>query len=1097
MAFITGRSGFSQPADFEKPNPPELITATGQVTAREILFVLAKGNITQRFAVDDVVIDTPSYLKDGVFVAPVILETGLNSVELTSISVRGGESEPRIFTATRKDRTLDRDVLQTFIIDGIDLTDYVDSPKLSKDRDSGITEITANLTGKFFPENSSWLRYNSQVEYTYSDGLVEKSAKARIDWFKDKIGEKGERNVEIKATSQVKRLLEFTLTKSLTGKFNGDILQEICSQAGFKNVYTPKGNKYTGPRSVNDRKSIEIIKNIRFVDQLMMFEIDNETIMFLPDYFANFEVFTFQDDEIQIMERELDGSFILNKGRIKYIPPDEDINQNYNLEANVPDKSQDDTTPEGNSFYLTDGFDTVVTAYDPDSVIFFGAWSDKIDFNNIKQAVVKLQFNESVIGVSTFNKQIDLQPYPDRKIAVGYFDLRLYHLAPEVPIYWDFFLEDYSGNTFGSKSLSENGKPEWKILKLNASQTGSLSSIVTAFDVQMTDDKLLKTIDLSWEINNHNNLPNSSETVIVYSNYEAFKRLDVDGWKFEFLLEIPFNDSVLKSLHFDLEQAKISYIEPVVLRNCSIHTENNPEIGGHKYFFAVRVHEPNAPVKRVDKAYIKFTGEVLQGETIAVKFNVWGRDFLSSADYEDYTKIDFEYQNDESINLIKEISEEVVIDDGIRDGGAILSSYLSSFKQSENLLKKVIDARSGILNGNIAGIEIHTISVPPLIELTENQLIKVVSVEAGIAYYYWIVEKTLEDYYSTIKAMKITEVEINRINTDAKTKRKAVPDIDISLAAILDDLIPERLGILRGTVSHQKYRGVYTVRLDTGEEITKVNTRLEDVKSGDTVLVAQTKEGNYIIVAIISANFNENLLDELLGSEEEREEWQNEQDNDPDNDDLRRPMGNILTIKSLEADRFEDFGDGDEVPLNVNILIEFSHPMSNSKHNNGFFNEAKAQSIANSMRGIDWKYSSNISLFFYAYVEAQGDEPQTNLAFFTNPLNEDMTRFYFTPIDLSNHLGKTLVVGFGNVVGGGFINSQINQNLKVRSRRGAAFLPDEVKVEKRFKVEPKFIIDSVEHTSPYNITLTFNQFLSDDTEPIENPRNYFIDVGDN
>jgi len=1104
MTFFTGRSGFSSPAAFEKPKKPVLITSVGDITAKEVYIVLGYGTTDNRVSLDGVVLDTPSYLKDGVFAAPTVLSIGVNAIGFRNINVKGHISEPTIFSITRKERILNREINRILTVGGVDVTSLANEPQISGNTDNGVTEISFNLTGKIFPENTIWLKYNSPVVYTYSDGLVEKIVEGRIIWFKDRLNSEGEKSVDIRSTSQVKRLLEFTLTKSLVGKYNGDILQEICAEAGFKNVYTPRGNKYTGPRSFNDRESIEIVNNIKFVDQLLMTEIDTETILFLPDYFANFPIFTFNDDEIQVMEREIDGTYILNKGRIKYIPPDADININYNLEANVPDKSNED---EGYAFYLNDGFGTEVGAYAPDSVIFFAVWSPSIDFNNIKRALIKLQFSESVIGISTFTKQIDLEPFPDRKIAVGYFDLRQYHLDSEVPIYWNFLIEDFSGNTFGSKNLSENNKPEWKVLKLDANEKGTLESIITAYDVQMTDDKHLLSMDMSWAVSESTDLPSPADNNIVYAKFEQFSQLGVPAWKYEFLLELTFDDAVLESLHFDVGQAKILTDAPVVLHNANIYTEQNSEIGGHNYFFAVRVHEPNVPVLRVDRAYIKFTGTVLQGDIIAVKFNVWGRNFITSADFEDYTKIDFEYQSDESIAKIKEVAlDGTVIDDGIRDGGAILSSYLASFVQAENLLKKVVEARAGIIGNNIAGIEIHTISVPGIIELTENQLIRIDSVEANLSYYYWIVEKNLGNYESSIKAFKITEVELVRKGTDALTDRKAIPDIDISLVALLDDMVRIGTGILRGTVAHRKYRGKFVVRLDTGDEISEVNSRIQNVKAGDTVLVAETKNASYIIVAIIKANFGEDLLDELLGDEDEKLEWQEEQENPPsdENDDLPRdgrPMGNFITINRFEPDRMQD----GEVPLDVSFILEFSHPMTYTNEVAPYYGSSSARAISFIMANTAFPgtyKSSNVSLFFFCYVKTKvmidGVELDRNLdlQFTAEVQNEEMTIFKFTPKNLQAYLGDELVAGFGNVVGANWIRSQINRLLRLRSRRGGGNLPDEVQISETYNIEPLFIVESVTHTSPYDLYLDFNQYLADDESNVENPRNYYFETAD-
>lgn len=1032
-------SGLSDSRVLSVPDGPTIEHAP-TVTLKECAIIYGNAGVSNRVLLaDDSYLPDDCYLVEGRFFYPAVLHTGTNVFTFRSVDVNGIISAVSSVSIERNIRPMVSFRTFTLTINGVDYTTYANAqPNVSGAGSAGAGTLTVSLHGVAQSDEGDFAIGNT-VSVSMGDGVVDQTYSGKIDLIDMGIESTGKRSFELTAVTAGSKILEAKITRSILGKLNGQAVAEVCRAAGYTTVYAPAGNRYTGPRYFQEEDATKILGEIQLVESWARVELDANTIAFLPDYVASFISWTFQESrELMLVHRSIDGARLVNKARIKYVePPETNITSAY-LEANIPDKTGEG---EGYAFYESDAMAAVVTSYSADSVVTFALWSNLLDWENVEQIYLTLKFKgSSAAGASSFTKYVPLETYPEKKIAVGNFDLRIYHLLNGTPLFWNYYATDAAGHVLG-------GENNFNLMRLSGT-VGKFDSIITEYDVQMTEEKLLATVDKTWTVNGNDTLPTTAEDEVVFFRYDHTKTEHDEYWEYEIILSIPFIDAVMGSLLFDLDQ--VNRNTGVRLKNAEFETKGNSDINGSKWIFAVRPQQPNIPVRRINRAYMKLTGKVNIGDAIIIRFNIWGREFNGSSDFEDYTKID-EIQSDAAS----------IARYGERFGGAIVSSYLATKVQAANRLRKLIATRK-------TPIEVDTLDVPGFTEIQANQLIRVTALDqAGIDKFYWILEADVNSERSSIEAVKIQDVEL--VDKEGVSFwRNVAPDVDLSLtAAIEESKKPRTDEILHGTVARNKYRDMFTVRLADGREIKYVHSRVDNVKADDQVLVAYTPEGSYIIVAVLRENMEFDKVDDL--DEQDQEDLESEDPNVRDNvadADQGRDIPNYCSVKSITPSMLID----DIIPLNATFDIEMSHEFTATP--------------APGVRPDD----GNISPFLVCYYLSGG----TNVWLPITVQKVSAFVYRITPVPQVLPFDTDIIVGVQNITPLSAPHSW-GREWDCTSISGAILAE---RVTETFRVEIQFTADMAQMTSANSGIVHFNQRLGFDEEnvaAIRNTDNYEVD----
>jgi len=909
----TKRSGLSNPAIITPVTDPVIEIGT-IVTAMETVFLLGSRNPEHSIEVNDGTgwtdLTAGFNLRRGKFIYPMIVKTGVNEVKFRSIDIVGNLSGEVTHSVTKYIREQYRFRSYIFSVNGVVYdSKYFSNLDISLNRKDGIMQMSFTIKGSGKPVLDS----NDAIKITTNDGLISTIYEAPVITGKNFYDSNGEQNQSVMCQATTDRLPRLTFTGSLRGTKNGEIIEYLARQAGYEqdNIYVPEGNNYVGPRTLDNQKPFEtIIKELMFIENWQIYQIDNDNIAFLPTETNRFVQWTFNDDEILSLEDEFDGSFKFNQLRLVYENLEDDDNINYIVEEQIPDKSGDEFEDPTFDFFKSDLYQDRVTTYAPESVLFFAAYgldttdtdesgNDYVfDWNNVVKAKVILKFNNTGdeasnnTGGSLLTYPIDMEVFPDKKIAVGFFDLRPNHLLSSVPVYYQWLIVDADGHYLGTP-LSTN------VLELTGEDAGNFEQLVTAFGVQMTEVLELGTFEQSWYVGDADSGPLQGEQGVFYSRYDKIN----DNIIYEYFVEMDVDDAVWSTVYFDIENATRNTADDVHMLNAEIIQDDNQLINGNKYINSVKSHEPNSPVKRADKLLFKVKSNIDIGETISIKFTAYGRRFISAADgYEDYRNINIEVIDSDDV-----ASRTVAgLEPTILDGGVILSGFVSSIDQAREKLRRIVYASS-------QNIVKEKISVQGFSEMREGQLVRIHSVVSGQAYnsYYFITNVSPNGKKNQIDMLRARKIRVS--NTTGYTEPYA-PDLSFDLTDLIEEISSKLKQFQFGTVQAQKYRGMYRVKLDSGIEVKHCLSRVTPVESGDRVAVAQTSSGSYIILMVIKPSMSEEFEEFLAPDEDEAEKYQDElaveqseavptSQRIPTTD---RPFGDIFTISKITASRKYD-----------------------------------------------------------------------------------------------------------------------------------------------------------------------------------------------
>lgn len=909
-------SGPSRPASYLPAVAPVIATYPA-TTAAEVALVCgtyAAGATLEAFDGGAwVALEADCMMRENAFVFPAILKTGANVIQIRAKDRFGAYSSTATCTITRVARALHRTTRTTVAVNGVDATSYAHDVAVETSQSDGVVRLAASIAG--WP---SRITTDDTLAVTIHDGAASVTKAARV-LTATRTFDGGTRTQKIVAQGAADALPRLTMTTSFSAATNGGVLAEILTAAGYTTLYLPRGNAYTGPRSVEKAKVYEsIVLPMLFAEDWSLWPVSSTEMIVLPSFFSRFVWFTYTDTQVVALSEVEDRSALMNKARAVYQSAEPDLNINYELGEQLPDKSSE--TTEGFAWFNDDDYARVVTEYAADSVIFFAAWGGAIDWSRAGRAVLKVKFSNTPneIGGTKFSYNVDLEVFAAKHIAVGYFDLRRYHLPAGTVLYYAFNVQDSAGAYIG------NGN-EWRTIRLTGTESGNFRALLTQFGVQLSAPEKVGSYNASWTITTSDAGPKATENGITYARYDQVGTQVV----YTFYVEVALDDVALHTLDFDLDQALEHAAGDAHLLNCEIITDENSEFNGNPWIYGVISHKPNAPIRRVDKVIFKFRATVTIGQRISIAFNIWGRKFVNTGSYEDYESINVEHTNAASAAA-----------HGTIDGGALISAFWSSKTQALRRLRKFVDARA-------VPMKREELRLPGSSEIRAGQLIRVFSIANGAAYnhYYRIVEAAPDKDLTRVVALRGISVAV-----DDAIVEPAIPDAATDLSDTIKALAPPLKTLQFGTVAANKYRGMFRVDLDSGQSIQNVVARIARVKSGDKVAVIQSGDGTWMIVEIVTASTSnidieeelkpadelkdepaaEKVIDDSIPGAEELKQQYLDATNRPDD---ARPMPNFITVDSITTDPSPD---GTEIPTTgVVFELRLSHEVKCYRTKNG------------------------------------------------------------------------------------------------------------------------------------------------------------------
>ena len=1062
-------SGISNPENNIVIATPTLVLYD-TTTIKETSFIYGYRNKEDFIEVyeDAAWIDLPDdcYLINGRFFYPAIVKEGANEFKFRAKNFSTEYSSEVTHTITKIHRDLRKYRTKTILRNAEDITQYlISDPALDINRDDGIIQMTFTMMGIDAP----LLTDDDTITYTVNDGLVSKEYITPVIKIRRFFGNDGNRYQEITAQSTNDSLPRYSPKYlSLDGSHNGDILNRICVGAGFDadKIFIPQGNKYVGPRTTANAKPFEdIMQKIMFIESWNLFYQD-DYIIILPSYANKFVSFTFQDEHIQELSETSDSSFIYNRLRLAYEPLEDDLNINYDSEDNIPDKSEE--TEQESSFFKSDLFQQERTAFTPDDVLFFGCWGNvgsktldngeatELDWDNIKKARLTIWFNntsttgENNTGGSLLKYPRDLDIHADKRMATAYYDLRQNHLLNGVVIFYQWVVIDNDGVYIGDSNTADT------ITLTGGVTAANFEQILTQFDIKLSEPQLLATIEQSWTpTDGAEEGPNDLEEGVFYARYDE----NTDGISYEYYLEADVDDAVIQTMVLDIENADQFTGSEVHLINAEIITEDNALLNGSEYLYGIKSHQPNSPVRRADKVAFKFKSKINLGDTIAIKFSIWGRKFINAGTWEDYQNINIDYTAESSVNdRTAKGKEPATI-----NGGAVLSGFVSSSDQAQEKLKRMVTAAS-------QPYVVSEVLLPGTAEMQAGQLLRIFSQQAETSYdtYYYIqnVEPSGEQNRATL-------ILARRVKVNETTVEPYAPDVSFNLSDMIKQIAPELQQFQFGTVQAQKYRGMYRIKLDSGEEVKYVISRVKNVAADDRVAIVQSAAGSYVIIEIIRPSFTNTEFEELLPPDDETgEDWEDQlDDTGPDGTSEQiptgtRPFANLILISSIKP----SLKNGNVIPYQgVSFDVVLSHDMNSSTYPS-----------SGNPRDVKW-FKENVSNFFYMKYSGNNKIP-------ISVIKLSNANYRITP---RNDLPFGTVVEVGLMPASGrhpnyptYTGTTVyGQNLQ-----GNASVQNTSEVS--FTVQPELSMELIQ-TMPFFIDVQFNQRMG--TSAVDGD-NYFIDI---
>ena len=820
------------------------------------------------------------------WLAPIPIKSGVNELKFkTSL----GENTIQV---ERVKREKIRAYTHELNIEGIPVQGLLDEPTLDFSGEDTITQIHFKTMG-------ASVNIGDKVEYTLNDGLLVKSYYGYIINIKVDYDNNGGRVQYITAQSNLDRVNRFKFTGVLEETYNGEVLEYLFKKMGFSTVFVPRGNLYTGPRSFSQAEVwSDVMKEVMFIESWQLEYIDETTVAVLPIEAQKYVDWTFQNSQVVSVSEEIDYSLMGNKMGIAYANTGDDLNVNYTMGENVPDWS---SKPETFSFFTSDSFTYMIQPeadlryhLSPDSVLFFavGGGKAKIDWSKIKLAQVLLKFNnagDKQLGGSLMRYTIDLDVFPDKCIAVGYYDIRMNHLLEGVPLYYQYYLIDDDGKVIG------DGK-EWHMAIMDGGINSNFEALVWKFGVELSPvEKLGEIRIINGKVEHGTIFHEGDKEVLVYTDV---------------------GDLAVQTIQFDLEK----------LEGVEIYTKDNQLINGNEYLYGVQAVRPNKPIRRAKKVMVKL--EKSKSDYTAI-INVYGRRFISARDgWEDYESIRFTMENEVSIEWrrSKNISPATV------NCGYILSSFISTRRQAEEKLRRMLYAREW-------GLRKRVLRVQGYAEMKKGQLCRLFTTLTGSTYksYAWIKEVRPTPQWNELTVLETTPVKIDDYRTDP-----VYADLDYTLADALEELTKQKDAFTYGVVQARKYRGTYKVELDDGTVEKYCLSRVKNVNRNDRVALITTKQGSYIIIAVVEPSMAADDLEDRDGAPDDitAEDWENKVDSDPTipSNINGRPLGSIISVKNFIAIPFSKEG---YIPYKGVVIRMECHydlgigprtPVSNSKN---------------------------------------------------------------------------------------------------------------------------------------------------------------------
>lgn len=821
----TGSSGLGRPVAGLQPETLRLKYPAQ--TTREMIFIDGQKQAGSALFINGVLTDY--YTDYEVFRVPVSLSLGVNSIELKTINVLGIESATQTISITRIDWTADtRRIDWNLTIDGTDYSDYFTGFDVEGTSPYLARRYSFNLIGNLRKDLHPAIQRGKAVEFDCIINGFTVSYSGTISDISIDSGENGSFNTTIDAFNEGITAVDETLaSERVRGYSNGKVLIELARALGFADdkILVPRGNVYTGPKSLAGSNYQTLINNICFAEMWNL-DIDDGWFVISDKVFTNFASFTVTDNQLfQNSYKDSGGEYFNRLKGQKIVIEEELLAADLEL-LNIPEQSG-----EGMKLFTSQLFNEEADSYSPDDTMYIMIYSEQIDWSNLSRADLFFKFARVPGRDIDFEKTFSLITLPDRNIGVAIIPLDIYSLFANSEIFIKPIVFDNTGLSYYPDTYTR--------IALDDDLITEAKDYVTKFGFKFGPRQIVGSVSRSFRATPEE-FPTRGYNNVQWSNVQQ----NGDQYLITWIEKIPFNttDIPLASIVTDLDFATGKISDPAHLVNCEILTDGNVTVNYGKWWFAVDYHDPATPMKRIDGVYVKFKASVKEGQRVYYAFNIAGQTMTIPDNYIDPAEINFTYQTP---GLIAGIETLV-------DGGIIQSAYFSTPKQVERAIT-VYGSAGANPPPSISA------SIPGLPELRSGELIRINSAldesdnyiyAYGVKFSLSIGDDGIPQTGTALSGYWLDDVDIPRTRgIDATETVWAVKAVGISPVDLAEAIAlkPDTDSLVEGTILARRYRGSYSVEI-LGQKYTGVPSLLDDLESDDKVLVGELSRGAGFII---------------------------------------------------------------------------------------------------------------------------------------------------------------------------------------------------------------------------------------------------------
>lgn len=742
------------------------------------------------------------------------LAAGLNQITLKGYdNIYHRYSDNVVYEITRHAITTAQYKRYRVLINGVDYSNKVEAFSVDSDNKFTANKAEITLTGNYLTDEN--IDFDHEIIIEIDDGflnILEEQFTGKIDNKRIEI-RGAEKTTVITALHKIIETLDEETALTVKGIYNGEVQKRLLADMGFNDVWAFNRYKYTGRRYFNSTKKMDVIKGVASAQCELIEFAGNSTVNMIPDEYLSYPLYEFDESQVYEISVEENKAGMFNKINVLYGEPETGTNNKKNI-SNL----QTPATDEGTGFFTDENLKNEIIAIPKTGTIYFACWSKTVDIENIDEAFLTVHHSNTDYNI---NDLVNVYPLDlDADAGMAYAEIKLNKLAlgSNSKLTFELKYRDTEGNEY---------KPQIFANIDNDSASDTMNYILNQFEALFTSEITAAEVEESFTVDD---ISPANNKIVYFDKSAAGSKIECS-----FLYKIPLaSECVLDTVYLDLATVNN---DKTYLKNCTIKTAGNIDISGNAHIRAVTFADPKTCYNKVKNIFVMFEVDSLSGDQkIEFKFKVYGRTLKADTIFEDFETIQSTNTNQNSVTKYGPI-----------DGGYLLSNYLSTRKQAENIGGKLVEFFGWPLTK-------CKLQLPLLSELRKNITVKVISPNSGINTYYFItaINKTFDGCEAEAYKLRTTKVKRNQgVDSEYDIYSRNMADFSISL--FLNSFNELNRGLEKGTVLVRHRTRTCDVKVFSGaKKYINVNVLYDlDVRKDDKVLVATGKDGAKIIIAVL------------------------------------------------------------------------------------------------------------------------------------------------------------------------------------------------------------------------------------------------------